>query len=112
MFTHCVEADVRDVLSPDAWRRSLDERLTVQETGVDLDGFVWVVNWQRQYPGMPFTSSTSRTRRWPEGVGIDFHEVEIKTETHRITLVFSDLRVSELPPGYSPFVTDAAPSGS
>jgi hypothetical protein len=38
-------------------------------------------------------------------------EVRIETNSHNIALVFSDLQVTELPPGYAPFVLrdDAGP---
>lgn len=40
-------------------------------------------------------------------MGIDFHEVRIATSAQRLTLVFSDLQVSEVPTGWAPFtVTD------
>jgi hypothetical protein len=48
----------------------------------------------------------SRTQRWSEGIGFDFQEVRIETNSQEITLVFSELHVSELPPGYTPFVAD------
>ncbi|MGP9023171.1 YxiG-like protein [Streptomyces sp. BR1] len=34
------------------------------------------------------------------------HHVLIETNTHRLTLLFSDLRVTEVPVGYAPFITD------
>jgi hypothetical protein len=46
------------------------------------------------------------TRRWWEALGIDLHEVRIETDVHRLTLVFSDLRVSEVPTGYAPFTAE------
>ncbi|GAB2813796.1 hypothetical protein GCM10027073_52610 [Streptomyces chlorus] len=46
------------------------------------------------------------TRRWAQAVGIDFHEVRIETNAHRLTLLFSDLQVSEVPDGYAPFATE------
>lgn len=107
LFRHCVEADTQSVLPLDIWRQSLDERLTNHETGKDLDGFVWGVNWQPLYPGMTLVSPSSRTQRWAEGIGLDFHEVRIETNNQRITLVFSELQVSELPTGYAPFVVDS-----
>ena len=103
LFTHCVEADVRSELPVETWRASLDERLIDHATGQDLDGFVWGVNWQELYPGMTVVSPSSRTQRWADGVGIDFHEVRIETNSQLITLVFSGLVVTEVPPGYAPF---------
>jgi hypothetical protein len=39
-------------------------------------------------------------------VGIDFHEVRIETNAHRLTLLCSDLQVSEVPDGYASFPTE------
>ncbi|MEV8559569.1 hypothetical protein AB0478_24605 [Streptomyces sp. NPDC051917] len=38
-------------------------------------------------------------------VGVDFHEGRIETSAQRLTPLFSDLRVSEVPTGYAPFTT-------
>jgi hypothetical protein len=40
---------------------------------------------------------------WAEALGLPFHEVRIETNGHNLTLVFSDLVVSEVAPGYRPF---------
>lgn len=40
------------------------------------------------------------------GPGIDFHEVRIEANAHHVTLLFSDLQMSEVPIGYAPFVTE------
>ncbi len=54
LFQHCVQVTTRTAVPPDVWRRSLDERLIDYATGVDLDGYVWGVNWQALYPaGLP-----------------------------------------------------------
>lgn len=37
---------------------------------------------------------------------MDLHEVLIETNAHRLTLVFSDLQVREVPIGHAPFVAD------
>ncbi|WP_185949204.1 hypothetical protein [Microbispora sp. KK1-11] len=46
---------------------------------------------------------SQQAREWSEALGIDFHEVRFETSGHDITLVFSDLQVTELPIGYTPF---------
>ncbi|MFI6124186.1 hypothetical protein ACIBCU_31285 [Streptomyces sp. NPDC051064] len=58
------------------------------------------------YPGAKVLPASEATRRWTQAVGIDFHEVRIETNAHRLTLLFSDLQVSEVPDGYAPFVTE------
>ncbi|MGC5054519.1 hypothetical protein ACLQ2S_24050 [Micromonospora sp. DT48] len=79
----------------------MDDRL-IDETGVELDGYVWGVNWHNLYPGALQESPTARS--WTQAIGLEFHEVRIETNAHELTLVFSDLQVSELPQGYCPFV--------
>lgn len=103
LFRYCVEADCRTTVAPAIWRDSLDERLTHCETGADLDGYVWGVKWHCLYPGGRIVSDSARAAAWAEAIGIDFHEVSLSTNAHELTLVFSDLQVSELDPGYSPW---------
>ncbi|WP_436771064.1 YxiG-like protein [Yinghuangia sp. YIM S09857] len=112
LFRYCVEARCETTLSPETWRVSLDDRLIEYETGVDLDGYVWGVKWHDLYPGATLLPASKTTRRWSRALGVDFHEVRIETNAHRLTLVFSDLEVSEVPPGWAPFVVDggAAPN--
>jgi hypothetical protein len=113
LFRHCVEADVETALSADIWRRSLDDRLIDYDTGKDLDGYVWGVKWQEFYPGAKVVPGSKRAQRWADALGIDFHEIRIQANGHTITLVFSDLQVSQLPLGYAPFVvSDGGERGS
>jgi hypothetical protein len=106
LFKYCVEARCQTTVRPDTWRISLDERLIDHETDVDLDGYVWGVKWHGLYPGATILPESETTRRWTQAVGIDFHEVRLETNAHSLTLVFSDLQVSEVPTGYAPFTTD------
>ncbi|MEY9887267.1 hypothetical protein ABIA31_000896 [Catenulispora sp. MAP5-51] len=48
-------------------------------------------------------TDSARARTWSQTLGIDFHEVCLTTNAHELTLVFSDLQVSELESGYSPW---------
>lgn len=110
LFKYCTEARVESTVRPDVWRRSLDNRLIDYRTGVDLDGFVWGVQWSCLYPGGSIVEDSSAAARWAEAIGLDFHEVQIETEAYKINLVFSDLSVSEVGPGYSPLtVYDGGP---
>jgi hypothetical protein len=104
LFRHCVEARCETSVSEETWRISLDDRLIDYETGVDLDGFVWGVNWHCLYPGAKLLPESEATRRWSKALGIDFHEIRIETNAHNLTLLFSDLQVSEVQVGYAPFV--------
>ncbi|NBE56070.1 YxiG-like protein [Streptomyces boluensis] len=106
LFRHCVEARCVSTVAPRTWAVSLDDRLTDHESAADLDGYVWGVKCHVLYPGAKLLPGSEATRRWSRDLGIDFHEVCVETNAHRITLIFSELRVSEVPVGYVPFVTD------
>jgi hypothetical protein len=104
LFKHCVSAVATSALSPDIWRRSLDERLIDYAQGVDLVGYVWGVNWQLLYPGAKLVPNSPDAARWARELGIPFHELRIETNGHNLTLVFSDLSVTTVQPGFAPFV--------
>jgi hypothetical protein len=106
LFRYCVEARCESTVPAETWRGSLDDRLTEYETGVDLDGYVWGVKWHCLYPGARVLASSESARRWTKAVGIDFHEVCIETNAHRLTLLFFELEVSELPAGHTVFRVD------
>lgn len=106
LFRYCVEARCETSVAAETWRVSLDERLIDHETGADRDGYVWGVKWHALYPGARLLPESEATRRWSKAVGIDFHEVRVETNAHRLTLIFSDLQVSEVPAGYAPFVAE------
>jgi hypothetical protein len=103
LFRYCVEADCRTAVVPAVWRASLDDRLIRYESGVDMDGYVWGVKWHCLYPGGRIVTDSARAALWATAIGIDFHEVSLSTNAHELTLVFSDLQVSELQPGYRPW---------
>lgn len=103
-FTHCVRATVTSALSPEVWKRSLDERLVDSEQGRDLTGYVWGVKWQALYPGMKLVPDSADAQRWSDELGLPFYEAAIETNGHNIRLVFSDLTVHTVQHGYAPFV--------
>lgn len=103
LFKTCVHATVETAVPEVIWARSLDDRLIDYQTGVDLDGYVWGVKWQNLYPGARLVDDSARARHWSRALGLDFHEVTIATNGHNLTLVFSDLDVTEIDVGYSPF---------
>ena len=103
LFRFCVEATTRSAVSAETWQVSRDERLIRYDTGKDLDGFVWGVNWQPLYPGFSIVPESARARMWSEELGTDFHEVRLESNGHDITLVFADLVVTRLDVGYTPF---------
>ena len=102
-FRFCVRADISTTVTPKTWRASLDERLIDHETGKDLDGFVWGVKWQNLYPGMRLLDVSETAEMWAHELAMPFHEAVIETNANRIALVFSDLEVSTVEPGYAPF---------
>ena len=106
LFKYCVHAEAETAVRPEVWAKSLDDRLIDYDTGVDLDGYVWGVNFQVLYPGGKLVEDSPRARTWQDALGIAFHEVRVETNGHNLTLVFSDLEVSELPKDYAPFRTD------
>ncbi|MFF2655124.1 hypothetical protein [Streptomyces sp. NPDC058045] len=107
LFRYCVEARCETAVPAEIWRRSLDDRLIEHESGAELDGFVWGgVKWQPMYPGAELLPRSDAARRWSHTLGMDFHDVRIETNAHRLTLLFSDLEVTEVPVGYAPFTTD------
>lgn len=103
LFTNCVRATVTTELSPEGWADSLDERLIDHETGVDLDGYVWGVKWQSLYGGFHLLEKSAEAKKWSSKLGIPFYEAIVETNGHHVSMVFSDLRVTELERGYSPF---------
>jgi hypothetical protein len=107
-FRHCVRATATTAVSPQIWKRSLDERLTDYEQGRERDGYVWGVRWQALYPGMKLVQDSAEAARWSGELGIPFHEAVIETNGHNICLVFSDLNVTTVGTGYAPFVIPGA----
>ena len=103
-FTHCVRATATTALSPGIWARSLDERLIDYDQGRHLDGYVWGVKWQMLYPGVRLVADSADARRWSRELGRPFHEATVETNGHNLSLVFSDLTVETVDPGYVPFV--------
>jgi hypothetical protein len=103
-FTRCVRAMVTTRLTPELWQRSLDERLIDYDQGRDLDGYVWGVKWQDLYPGMRLVPDSAEARQWSRETGVPFHEAVIEANAQHLALVFSDLSVQTIQPGYAPFV--------
>ncbi|MFI5938410.1 hypothetical protein [Actinoplanes sp. NPDC051494] len=106
-FKHCVRAATTSAVPPQVWKRSLDERLVDDEQRADLDGYVWGVRWQVLYPGLTLVADSPDAQQWSHHLSLPFHEATIETNGHTIALVFSDLIVDAIEPGYAPFaVTD------
>ncbi len=84
----------------------MGDRLIDQETGAELDGYVWGVMWHCLYSGAKILPESEATRRWAKALGIDFHEVPIETNAPDLILRFSCLQASEVQVGYVPFVVE------
>jgi hypothetical protein len=63
---------VTSALSPEIWKRSLDERLVDNEPGRDVDGYVWGVRWQALYPGMKLVLDSGDAERWSHDLGTPY----------------------------------------
>ncbi|QXC62635.1 hypothetical protein KSP35_07530 [Aquihabitans sp. G128] len=113
LFKFCVQAHVSSALPGEVWRRSLDERL-VDLDGVgdawDGSGYLWGVKWACLYPGATVVQDSPIADRWTDAVGIEFHEVRIETNVQNLSIVFSELEVSEVDAEYRPH--GAGPAGS
>jgi hypothetical protein len=110
-FTHCVRATATTAVRRDVWKRSLDDRLLEYQRYVeadDLEGYVWGVNWQGLYPGMALLEESAEAAQWADDVGVPFHEARIETNGHNLELIFSDLLITRVEPGFAPF---AVPHG-
>jgi hypothetical protein len=67
LFRYCVQANCTTTVPATIWRDSLDDRLITYETGVDLDGYVWGVNWQDLYPGAGLLTDSPTARQVGHG---------------------------------------------
>jgi hypothetical protein len=94
---------------PDVWRRSLDDRLIDYDQGVNVDGYVWGVCWQELYPGASLVPDSVDAARWSASLGIPMYEAQFEANAHNFKLVFADLTVEVVEPGYTPFTVP--PSG-
>jgi hypothetical protein len=86
-FRHCVHAVTASAVTPEIWKRSLDERLVDYDQGRDLDGYVWGIRWQVLYPGMRLVRDSADAERWSRDLGLPFYETAIETNGHNLSLV-------------------------
>lgn len=103
LFRHCVWAEVRSVVAPETWRRSLgDEQLEMATAREDREhhkvGFVWGVRHQFCYPGGRIIDRSAQAAEWTAAIGIVFEEVQIDCSVHRIRLVYSGIRAEPWDP--------------
>lgn len=70
------------------------------------------VKWHELHPGITLLPDSEGAREWTNLLNLEFHEVLIETNAHRISLVFSDLRVGQVSAGEAPFVVpQSGPDG-
>ncbi|MFJ4654779.1 hypothetical protein ACIP5Y_26195 [Nocardia sp. NPDC088792] len=103
-FKYCVRATATTALTAEIWARSLDERLVDNETGRDMNGYVWGVRWQNLYPGATLRPDSEEASTWSRQLGLPFYEAMVETNGHNLSLIFSDLEVAAVPAGLVPFV--------
>ena len=111
-FTHCVRATVKTAISPETWAQSLDERLLDFDAAIKsgVNGYVWGVNYHDLYPGISLAVESTEAAEWSDRLGLPFHEALLETNGQCIELVFSDLVVTKIGPGFAPFAIP--PEGS
>jgi hypothetical protein len=108
LFRICPEVSVRSRVRPDVWARSLsDELLRTHTVTRESMGYTWGVAGQELYPGASIVEPSSRAQLWARETGIQFHEVHIEANAHEISIVFSELTMEEVAPGYVPFRVEA-----
>lgn len=104
LFRICPEVSVRSEVQPEVWSQSIDDALLSQHhVTMQSEGYIWGVQCQELYPGATVLGDSERAHWWAGQVGVEFYEVEISANAHRISIVFADLQVEELAVGYTPF---------
>lgn len=96
LFKYCVEAKVRTSLTDETYKNSLDERLIEYESGKDLVGHIWGVQWSQLYPGWTPIEDSELAADWTRRIGIPFYEVVVHSNVFIIGLIFSGLEVQRL----------------
>ncbi|QNG37719.1 hypothetical protein F1C76_15050 [Geodermatophilaceae bacterium NBWT11] len=107
LFVNCVFAKIDSTVSPAIWGRSLDDELVRPRPDRTYDAFVWGVNWQPLYPAFDLADQSDRALAWTASLGIPFHQLELESNGHQMTVVFSELRVRNVAEGYTPFVVSS-----
>jgi hypothetical protein len=109
LFRSCTEVLVRSLIGPQTWSKSMnDELLRPQQVAAGTSGYVWGVRGQELYPGPKIVENSRMARSWSQRVGTEFHEVEVKANAQQINLVFTNLSVEEVSPGYTPFTVGSS----
>jgi len=103
LFKNCVYMKAESALSTGVWARSLDDRLISGDVEELPRSYVWGVRSQQLYPGFALIEDSSVAKRWTHEMGFPLRQVIVETNGHTLDLVFSDLVVSPVEPGYSPF---------
>ncbi|WP_285599901.1 hypothetical protein [Kineosporia sp. NBRC 101731] len=110
LFRHCPKVSVTSTIGTDVWARSLDEALVHQQTPQSNDVYAWGMRRQALYPGAGRAETSRETKRWSSRLGVPFYEVTLEGNGHELHLLFSDLTVTDLEAGYTPFVVPEAQS--
>ncbi|MEU9859699.1 hypothetical protein AB0D99_02420 [Streptomyces sp. NPDC047971] len=96
LFRHCVGARCLSSVPAEVWKRALDDGTIGQEADAEPEGSAWDEAWHRS-PGAEVAPPSDAARRWSQALGIDFHDVFLRTDVYRLNLLFSELLVTEVP---------------
>ena len=91
-FTHCPIAQVATAVRDEVWRVSWADLFTdygAWERAGTPDGYVWGVCYSEAYPGLTYIADSRLAREWSARFGYPMHEVQIETNGHNLTIVFS-----------------------
>lgn len=108
LFRNCPKVSLASTVGPEVWAQSLDERLLHQDRPQSDAVYAWGARRQALYPGAGRLETSRETKRWSSRLGVPFYEVTLEGNSHELQLLFSDLTVSELESGYTPFVVPGA----
>ena len=106
LFEGCVEAHYENVVLTTTYPCFMDDRFIDYQQWLAAgspEGFVWGVNQADAYPGWKYIENSDRAYAWSQKLHIPMHEVEIETNTYRLTLIFHELRVKQ--DTHSPHIT-------
>ncbi|MEV5974886.1 hypothetical protein [Streptomyces sp. NPDC051921] len=95
LFRHCVGARCLTSVPAATWKRALDDGMTDQDADAEPEGSAWAVARHRS-PCAEVPPPSQAARRWSQALGIDFHDVFLRTDVYRLNLLFSELHVTEV----------------
>jgi hypothetical protein len=107
LFKYCVEVAVRTTVPDAVYQRSLDDIHLDHQRAKSLHGYDWGVKWSQIWEGWDIQADSPKAKDWSERIGIPFYEVTIETNAVFITLIFSELQVTQLSDQIDPGIAKA-----